>query len=395
MSSPLAAGTALATVRPEYGAASLADVMPGVLAALGVAGAADPLDLAGRELSDVDRVAVLLVDGLGHHVLPLAARHAPVLAQLATGGLPGSSARAITTGFPSTTPTSLASLGTGAAPGGHGLVGFFLNVPGTDRVLNHIDWSNDPDPLRWQPLSTQFDLAAAAGVTAIVAGHPNLAGSGLTTAAYRGGLYVPAARADTLADVMLRCLRSPAPAVVYGYVPDVDKAGHLFGVDSPEWTEAIRLVDALLDRLVSQLPPRSALVVTADHGQLNVPAANRFDLDRDPALSAGVRIVAGEARVRYLHTVDGARDDVVAAWRETLGDAAWVVTRDEAVAEGWFGPVAEQHLQRIGDVVAACHADHVVLATLHDPPLAAALVAFHGSATELEMRIPLLVARSA
>jgi hypothetical protein len=393
VTSPLAAGNALATVRPEYGAASLADVMPGVLAALGVAGAADPLDLAGRELSDVDRVAVLLVDGLGHHVLPLAAPHGPVLAQLATGRLPGSSARAITTGFPSTTPTSLASLGTGAAPGGHGLVGFFLNVPGTDRVLNHIDWSNDPDPLRWQPLSTQFDLAAAAGVTAIVAGHPSLAGSGLTTAAYRGGLYVPAARADALADVILAGLQASGPAVVYGYVADVDKAGHLFGVDSAEWTEAVRLVDALLDRLVSQLPPRSALVVTADHGQLNVPYENRFDLDRDPALSAGVRVVAGEARVRYLHTVDGARDDVVAAWRETLGDAAWVVTRDEAVAEGWFGPVAERHLQRIGDVVAACHADHVVLATLHDPPTVAALVAFHGSATEQEMRIPLLVAR--
>src|SRR4029453_5077007 len=180
---------------------------------LGVTGAADPLGLAARELSDVDRVAILLVDGLGHHALPLAAPHAPVLAQLAAGTLPGSSARAITSGFPSTTPTSLASLGTGAAPGGHGLVGFFLNVPGTDRVLNHIDWSNDPDPLRWQPLSTQFDLAAAAGATAIVAGHPNPAGSGLTTAAYRGGLYVPAARADMLADVMLRCLRTPAPAV--------------------------------------------------------------------------------------------------------------------------------------------------------------------------------------
>jgi hypothetical protein len=387
------AGTALATVRPEYGAASLADVMPGVLAALGVPDAADPLGLASGELSDVDRVAVLLVDGLGHHLLPLAAPHAPLLAQLAAGSLPGSSARSITSGFPSTTPTSLASLGTGAAPGGHGLVGFFLNVPGTDRVLNHIEWSDDPDPLRWQPLATQFDRATAAGVSAIVAGHPSLATSGLTTAAYRGGLYVPAARADLLADVMLRGLEAPAPAVVYGYLPHVDKAGHLFGVDSPEWTEAIQLVDALLDRLTSQLPPRSALVVTADHGQLNVPYANRFDLDRDPALSAGIRVVAGEARVRYLHTVEGAQADVVAAWRETLGDAAWVVTRDEAVAEGWFGPVAEQHLQRIGDVVAACHGDYVVLATLHDPPTVPALVAFHGSATELEMRIPLLVAR--
>lgn len=386
-------GPGLATVHPEYGVASLADVMPGVLTALGVPGVADPLELAAGPLAGIRSVAVLLVDGLGHHLLPLAAPHAPVLAQLAAASLPGSSARTITAGFPSTTPTSLASLGTGAPPGSHGLVGFFLNVPGTDRILNHIDWSDDPDPVRWQPLSTQFDLARAAGVTARVVGRPELAGTGLTAAAYRGGQYVAAEHTDALADQMLEALRAPAPVVVYGYLPDVDKAGHLAGIDSPQWRAAVRLVDALLERVLTRMPEGSALLVTADHGQLNIPASHRVDLDLDPELSAGLRVVAGEPRVRYLHTLRGARDDVISAWRSVLGDAAWVVPREQAVAEGWFGPVPERHLQRIGDVVVACHADHVILATLRDPPPVATMVAFHGSATEAEMRIPLLVAR--
>jgi hypothetical protein len=387
------AGPGLATVRPEYGVASLADIMPGVLTALRVPGAGDPLGLAAGPLRDVRSVAVLLIDGLGHHLLPLAAPHAPALAQLAAASLPGSAARSITTGFPSTTPTSLTSLGTGAAPGSHGLVGFFLNVPGTDRVLNHIAWNDDPDPLRWQPLTTQFDLARAAGVRARVVSRPELAQTGLSIAAYRGGEYVVADHADGLAEQMLAGLRGPGPAVVYGYVPEVDKAGHLFGIDSPQWRLAIQLVDALLERLLARMPAGSALVVTADHGQVDIPAEGRFDIDSNPALSAGLRVVAGEPRVRYLHTVKGAREDVIAAWRGVLGDAAWVVQREQAVAEGWFGPVPEQHLQRIGDVVVACHADHVVLATLRDPPTVAAMVAFHGSATEAEMRIPLLVAR--
>jgi hypothetical protein len=76
-----------------------------------------------------------------------------------------------------------------------------------------------------------------------------------------------------------------------------------------------------------------------------------------------------------------------------LGDAAWVVRREQAVAEGWFGPVPEEHLQRIGDVVAACHDDYVVLATETEPARIARMIAFHGSATEAEMRIPLLVVR--
>jgi hypothetical protein len=142
--------------------------------------------------------------------------------------------------------------------------------------------------------------------------------------------------------------------------------------------------------LAERLPPHAVLLVTADHGQVNIPAEHRFDLDTDPRLRAGIRIVAGESRVRYLHTVDGARDDVIAAWRGVLGDAAWVASRDEAVAEGWFGPIPEAHLRRVGDVVVACHCDYLVLATKTDPPVVAKLVGAHGSATEAEMMIPLL-----
>ena len=103
--------------------------------------------------------------------------------------------------------------------------------------------------------------------------------------------------------------------------------------------------------------------------------------------------MAGEPRVRYLHTVDGAADDVIAAWRAVLGPAAWVVSRDQAVAEGWFGPVAEAHLARVGDVVVACHDDYVVLAPSIEPAQVSLNVAFHGSATATEMTIPLLTYR--
>lgn len=379
----------LEIVRPRYGDASLSDIMPSVLSALAVPGAADPLGLTDGPLAGVEAVVVLLVDGLGHHLLPLAAPFAPTLTELARA--PGS--RGITTGFPSTTPTSLASLGTGAAPGAHGLVGFFLNVPGTDTVLNHIRWDSEPDPLRWQPLATQFDVAEAAGVAARVVSKPEFRDSGLTTAAFRGGRYLGAADADAVVAQVLALLGTPGRTVIYAYHPDVDRAGHEFGVDSPQWRDAVATVDSMVSRIWSGLGPGQALIVTADHGQLNIPPEHRFDLDTDPRLRAGLRVVAGESRVRYLHTVDGARADVLAAWREVLGPAASVLDRDEAVAQGWFGPVPEEHLRRIGDVVAICHADYVVLATRTDPPTVEHMVAFHGSSTEAEMMIPLLVAR--
>jgi hypothetical protein len=198
---------------------------------------------------------------------------------------------------------------------------------------------------------------------------------------------------DEVATGMLRELSGPAPNLVYGYYAQVDSDGHVSGVDSAPWHAAVREVDRLLTRLLDGLPPDAAVLVTADHGQLDIPAAHRFDLDTDPRLSAGVRVVAGEPRVRYLHTLPGARDDVIAAWRGVLGPAGWVVSRDEAVAAGWFGPVPEAHLQRIGDVVAVCNADYAVLASAHEPDTVAKLVAFHGSWTAAEMTIPLLILR--
>ena len=226
-----------------------------------------------------------------------------------------------------------------------------------------------------------------------VISRPEFARTGLSMAAYRAGDHRGAADASTLAEEMLAALTAgTGPTLVYGYYPEVDRYGHRNGVGSTEWYAAVRGVDALLARLVDGLPPDAALLVTADHGQLNVPAETRFDLDTDPRLRAGVRLVAGEARVRYLHVEPGAVADVLATWSEVLGDGARVITRDEAVAAGWFGPVPEAHLARVGDVVAICQGTTVVIASTENP-IEAGLVAYHGSCTATEMTIPLLVVR--
>ncbi|MDI5944144.1 alkaline phosphatase family protein, partial [Micromonospora sp. DH15] len=95
----------------------------------------------------------------------------------------------------------------------------------------------------------------------------------------------------------------------------------------------------------------------------------------------------------YLHVAPGAAEDVVAAWSAVLGDAARVLRREEAVATGWFGPVPEAHLGRIGDVVVVCRGTSAVVATRSEHPMDSRLVAYHGSDTAAEMTIPLLVVR--
>ena len=104
----------------------------------------------------------------------------------------------------------------------------------------------------------------------------------------------------------------------------------------------------------------------------------------------GVALLGGEARFRHLYCAAGAVPDVVATWREVLGDRATVLTRDEAIGRGWFGAVSPGVLPRLGDVMVACHDDTAVMST-RDFAYEDTLVGLHGSLTPAEMLIPILV----
>jgi hypothetical protein len=381
---------------PPYGVATLADVLPGAAAALGVPIARgdlppDPLDLTAA-LGGARRVLVLLIDGLGADLLRAHADLAPTLAALAQP------AGDLSAPCPSTTPVSLATLGTGLPPGSHGILGFVTLVPeqhgptGEDRTLNHVQWADDPDPDLWQPRRTVFQQTEAAGVATTAVGPYAYAGSGLTRAVYRGATYTGAVSHGDLCALALGALAATPRALVYGYVPELDLTGHVRGIDSPSWRAQLALVDAVVEQLVSGLPGDAALLVTADHGMLDVPRETRLDLDSRPELADGVRVLTGEPRARYVHTVPGAEDDVLARWREVLGDRAWVAGRDEAAASGVFGAVDDALAARIGDVVALARGSWAFVTPEREPG-PSRLAAYHGSLTATELAIPLLSVR--
>ena len=373
-------------VRLDVVPGSICDVLPAAAALLSVDGAHDALGVTAQ-VGSVRRVVVVLVDGMGWHLLPKLAADAPLLASVLAGDTGRLDELACT--FPSTTPTSLASLATGVAPGQHGILGFTVKLPETDQVLNHIWWRDEPPAGQWQPIPTWFERLRWADVGARAVLPAAFLGSGLTEAVYRGAQLQPASNDDDYAQLVVDQLRA-APGFVYAYTAALDTAAHLFGVDSAEWHAAAAYVDVLLSRLVEALPPDAALLITADHGGLNVPESQRIDLDADSRLSAGVRVVAGDPRVRYLHTEPGATSDVIAAWSELLDGRADVRSRDDAVAAGLFGSVRLDHLPRIGDVVVSCLGDTAVLASAHEPPEVAQLIGFHGASDPVEMAIPLI-----
>jgi hypothetical protein len=367
-------------VAPAYGDRSLADVLPAVARALGVDAGLPEVALT---LPDAGRYVVFLVDGLGYELLRDHEEQAPFLHALLAGQPPA------TVGVPSTTATSLTSLGTALPPGAHGVVGFTSRIPGTDDLLNALAWSKSVDPREWQPHPTAMGRLAAAGVHTTVVNKREFAASGLTVAGQRGAEFVGADKAGEKMAAVLAA-STPNPSLTYMYDGDLDWTGHRYGVGSTHWRLQLSMVDATAEQLRETLPADVRLVVVADHGMVDSPTESRLDVAEHPDLLDGVVVFGGEARFRHVYCRGGAVDDVLAAWRATLGERAEVLTRDDALARGWFGTVEPQVRPRLGDVMVACRGDFSVMSSTAFP-YETTLVGLHGSLTSAEMLVPVLV----
>jgi len=318
---------------PSYGESSLADLSASILASL-------TGDAAGNVLGlpDAGRACLLIVDGLGWELLRAHQAAAPFLAELAFNSRP------LTAGFPATTVTSLGTIGTGLPSGAHGLLGYQVAVPGEGRLLK---------------------------------------------AALRGADYRRANSLGALADATAAALNDSERALVTAYHGDVDALGHEFGASSPAWTFQLAHVDKLAEQIAGSLPFGTVLYVTADHGMVNVGLDDRIDVDATPALREGVDLLGGEPRARHVYARPGAAADVLATWQEILGERAWVASREEAIKDGWFGPVDDAMTPRIGDVVAAAAGTTAIIASRAEP-LESALIGMHGSLTSAEQLVPVL-----
>lgn len=381
-------------VAPDRAGRALCDVVPSMLAALGISGFSDTIGLPPCRTG-----AVLLVDGLGEQLLREHLAEAPFLASLL-------SAPPLTAGFPTTTVTSLTSLGTGRCAGEHGMVGTTFAEP-SGSLLHPLRWSThgtaadaagerrslleEWPPEQVQPTPTALEAAAAAGVDVRTALPAQFQGTGLTRASMRGGAFRGVRELGDLAAELIDAAQGERTTFCYGYHGGLDMLGHMHGPGSTQWRLQLAQVDRLVQRVVENLPPGAVLAVVADHGMVPLEQSEVFDADTDHALQDGLRLLGGEARVRHVYTERGARDAVLSAWRETIDGNGVVLTGEQAIDEGWFGPVVtEAARQRIGDVLAIMRRGGVVR-TLAEPG-ESAMRGHHGSLTAAEQLIPMLVA---
>jgi predicted AlkP superfamily pyrophosphatase or phosphodiesterase len=371
-------GMAPEPVLPHYGGDCLSSVVPALLGRHG-----DVPDWVPEPARGARQVVLLTLDGFGWDQLQGTGAGLPTLAS-GTGG-------PITSVAPSTTATALTSLATGTTPSEHGVVGYrvALEPPtganGSGEVMNVLRWRSDRGDLRRRVPARRFQSVAPFGGAPVpVVTRSEFASTGFSAAHLAGTRLVGWSVPSTLVVETRRLLRE-GEQFVYVYYDGLDKVAHEHGLGE-HYAQELRTVDRLVADLLDALVPGAALVLTSDHGQVEVGTSARLP---GPGLVDGVAMFSGEGRFRWLHARPGAADDVLAAAVEAHGHEAWVHTLGEVVDAGWFGgPLAPHVAGRLGDVALVAHAPVAFL----DPADTGEtrLLARHGSLTAAEMWVPLI-----
>ncbi len=360
-------------VLPDYSGGNVRGIVPAVLAPPGVA----PPSWMPAAAASARQVVLLVLDGLGWEQLRARADLAPTLSAMAGGS--------ITTVAPSTTATALTSITTGLTPGEHGIVGYRMDIAGD--VINVLRWYTAAGDARRQiePRRTQ-SFAPFMGEPVPVVSKAELEGSAFTEAHLRGSRPLGWRAASSL-PVIVGDLLAAGERFVYAYYDGIDKIAHERGF-GPFYDAELGAADRLVADVIDRLPSGAALLVTADHGQVEVGTNT---LPPHPEVLRLTRSQSGEGRFRWLHARPGAAADLLEAARAHHSDVAWVRSRTEMIDEGWFGPVVSPPIAaRYGDVGLVAHAP----VSFDDPADGGPfpLVCRHGSLTSAEMLVPLLAA---
>jgi len=358
---------------PDYAGANVRGVVP---ALLGPGSWSRSLpDWFPEPVRHAEQVVLLVLDGLGWDQLRERESIAPTIAAMA--------GNRITTVAPTTTATALSSIATGLTPAEHGLIGYRMVLGG--EVLNVLRWTTDgQDRRRSQPPEHVQPYEAFLGEPIPVVSPAELCSSAFSSAHLRGSQPV-GWRASSSMPVQIRNLLAAGERFVYAYYGGVDKIAHERGFGD-FYDSELRTADRLVGDILNELPSGAVLMITADHGQVDVGPNIVYP---SAALLQMVALQSGEGRFRWFHAARGATRELFAAATSEFASTGWIVTREQMIDEKWFGPaVSAPVASRLGDVAVLARAAVSYFDPSDTGPFE--LMCRHGSLTSAEVYVPLV-----
>ena len=330
---------------------------------------------------------VVLVDGLGSANLRNRSGHANFLAgRLAKDG-------SILCGFPSTTVASLASFSTGLRAGQHGMIGYQVFDRQTGTNVNLLTGISSATEARvWQSHETISEKAAQKSVLCYFVGPAEYQDSGFTNATMREAIYVPAKTIEERVVSAQKILSGKESALVYLYVPELDQRAHAFGVKSGEWVEKLEDLDLAIRQLTKALPANVGVLLTADHGIVDVATERHIYLDQLPL--DGLVSVGGDPRVLFLYfeQPEGSSPapEIIDSLKAFVGKRAIVATKSQMIDSGWYGQVRAEAANRMPDIFLIAHGETALYHRDFAKPKSLKMIGQHGAFSDDELFVPFL-----
>ena len=400
-------------VAPRYAGASIANLPPTIGHLLGVdegwsGQTLEPSLLAALE-GEVERVVLLLIDGVGWHKLneQLAlndAGFADILHQYGVLKAP------ITTVSPATTSVATTTLlGDGSAPAEHGMLGYTFLLPELGAIANmlfwHPAWKKKPvygeletwglSPETFLPTASSAEVLSSAGIPMRVLMPSTYQKSPLSRMRPRGADIEGFLNATDMWLKLGTWLEESAgsKAYAYAYYADFDTLSHRDSHDARFWEPLWLEFTFHLRRFLSDLSPKARrktlVLITADHGHVATPQTSKVLWQDHKVLSSLCQMrPGGEPRHRYLYG-HKAKSALLDYARAALAKQFFAVDTADALQAGLYGPVERMHPetpQRLGDVSLLARGSHY----LWDADNALTMLGMHGSLEAQEMVVPLI-----
>lgn len=330
-------------------------------------------------LPKVKHSVVILVDGLGFENLRAASGYARFLNSKLE--------HSIRCEFPSTTATSLTGLATGTRSGVHGLIGYSVYDRISKSQKNLLTgWTSANDAASFKSQSTLSEISGEVEVNVI--GPAVYESSGFTELTMKGASYQAADKIPDRFALIEKTFVGSAATVSYLYVPELDQAAHKFGVASNQWLHLLEELDLILNRFNSKITSNVGVIITADHGVLDVAQTDHIYLDDFAWYRDSVENTAGDPRCNfvYLKTSDDLAEFTKKA-REVFGHAAYVCTNQQLVEAGWL---VEGTSTLKPDIYLIWKVDQVAYDRRFSKPQHLKMIGQHGGISDVETRIPLI-----
>ena len=201
---------------------------------------------------------------------------------------------------------------------------------------------------------------------------------------------------DAAGAVLKRLRESSGPTFTNLYIPHVDSASHGYGIGHDMTKQVVRVVDSLLGRINANLPPNAVMVVSADHGLIDVDA-DAHEIKPDDELVGHLEHEPwGTAPSVMLQVRDDRAVEFEARFRERFGEDFYLLPTDEVLELGLLGPgpVSTVTRRRMGNYLALSAGSSAIHFNYHRTrERGPRKVADHGGLTPAEMIVPLIVAR--